>query len=268
MNSSSNRFYRSVACMSSITSLACLASLMFVAAAVHAAPEINIGEHFDYLESGKTNFLKRIRNTGSSTAFVEINVSELKFDEKTGETHEVAPAAVSMKQGAAGQSQGTLVASPQRLIVPAGGAQATRLVFLGPRDQERYYRVRFSPVSSDKHGEFGADPEQDKEKNISAGVTMMVGYGAIFTVRPDQPVYDTKFTEVGNAYRFVNRGNSTIVLREIYSCDAAEKNCQSLGAKRVRPGRMTELAKSPGHSYSFDLVEGENKKPMHLGGAK
>ncbi|MDT9091332.1 hypothetical protein RSW97_25460, partial [Escherichia coli] len=39
-----------------------------------------------------------------------------------------------------------LVASPSRLIIPANGVQATRLLFMGERDRERYFRIRFIPV--------------------------------------------------------------------------------------------------------------------------
>ena len=42
------------------------------------------------------------------------------------------------------------MASPARLIVPAKGMQGTRLLHMGGRDTERYFRVRFVPVVPEK----------------------------------------------------------------------------------------------------------------------
>ena len=46
------------------------------------------------------------------------------------------------------------MASPARLIVPANGMQGTRLLYMGERDRERYFRVRFVPVVPEKEDEF------------------------------------------------------------------------------------------------------------------
>ena len=46
------------------------------------------------------------------------------------------------------------MASPARLIVPAKGMQGTRLLHMGERDTERYFRVRFVPVVPEKEDEF------------------------------------------------------------------------------------------------------------------
>ena len=64
------------------------------------------------------------------------------------------------------------MASPARLIVPANGMQGTRLLYMGERDRERYFRVRFVPVVPEKEDEFAVSSEEreDYKKTLSAGV--------------------------------------------------------------------------------------------------
>jgi hypothetical protein len=52
------------------------------------------------------------------------------------------------------------MASPARLIVPAKGMQGTRLLHMGARDTERYFRVRFVPVVPEKEDEFAVSSEE------------------------------------------------------------------------------------------------------------
>ncbi|MCE6983752.1 molecular chaperone, partial [Pseudomonas frederiksbergensis] len=50
-------------------SLLAVALLALPLAAV-AAPELNVGGLYDYLDGDKSTLLKRVRNSGDSTAFV------------------------------------------------------------------------------------------------------------------------------------------------------------------------------------------------------
>ena len=68
-----------------------------------------------------------------------------------------------------------LMASPARLIVPANGMQGTRLLMMGERDRERYFRVRFIPVVPEKEDEFAVSAEEREQykTTLSAGVNVM-----------------------------------------------------------------------------------------------
>jgi len=55
-----------------------------------AAPSIHIGAMYDYLEDNRSTLLKRIRNSGDSTAFVRVSITEVSFGE-TGEPQEKSP---------------------------------------------------------------------------------------------------------------------------------------------------------------------------------
>jgi hypothetical protein len=62
------------------------------------------------------------------------------------------------------------MASPARLIVPANGMQGTRLLHMGARDTERYFRVRFIPVVPEKEDEFAvSSDEREAYKETAVG---------------------------------------------------------------------------------------------------
>ena len=226
--------------------------------AAYASPVINIGSMHDYMSGKDSALLKRVRNSGTSTAFVKIDVFEIVY-QKDGS---------NIEQAIAGVDKGAKhikykIASPSRLIIPQDGMQASRFLHLGDRTNERYYRVRFSPVVPDKDNLFGlSDADVTAyENNITAGVNILTGYGGIVIVRPENTHFDTKI-DGGENLTVTNNGNSTIVLESFARC---EKNICADGVKEhVLPGKSKIYKKGENVSYKFSLVEGENKKEMAL----
>ncbi|PRW94045.1 pilus assembly protein, partial [Pseudomonas fragi] len=82
-------------------------------------------------------YLKRIFNGGTSTAFIKVEILEILYDANG------LPREVPLQTQANATARDGLMASPARLIVPANGMQGTRLVYLGERATERYFRVRY-----------------------------------------------------------------------------------------------------------------------------
>jgi hypothetical protein len=238
-----------------------LALLSVCASVAHAGPVINIGSMYDYLDAEKTTYLKRVYNNGDQTAFVRINIHEMLFDEKGNVTEQLVepPADATQRRG--------LVASPARLIVPVKGMQGTRLLYLGARDEERYYRVRFVPVMPEKEDQFAVtDEERETYKNaMSAGVNVMTGYGSVFFVRPEKTVFDTKVQDEAAHYRVTNAGNSSIEVDEFKDCSASkESDCAPTTKHIVRPGNSYGFDKEAGRVYRFNLVEGKKSTAVEL----
>ena len=109
------------------------------------------------MDGDKSTYLKRVFNGGDSTAFVKVNILEILYD-ADGKSREVP-----LKSSADGAARDGLMASPARLIVPANGMQGTRLLYMGERDRERYFRVRFVPVVPEKEDEFAVSGEEREE---------------------------------------------------------------------------------------------------------
>lgn len=227
-----------------------------------AAPNINIGAMYDYLETGRSTLLKRVRNAGDSTAFVRVSVSEVTFS-ASGEPQEKITGAASLGQKQAGAA---LVVSPARLIIPAGGMQAARLMYLGQRDRERYFRVRFVPVAPEEKEGFSPENAAEYQQSVSAGVTMLMGYGALLFVAPKQPRFHTDVLEEGQKIIVRNNGNTTVVLVDFHACETGGNECGTPAKYHVLPGRIREFAKEADREYRFKLHEGKREKTFEFAG--
>lgn len=229
----------------------------------HAGPSINIGTVYDYLDGDKSTYLKRVFNGGDSTAFVKVNILEILYD-ADGKSQEVP-----LKSSADGSARDGLMASPARLIVPANGMQGTRLLYMGERDRERYFRVRFVPVVPEKEDEFAVSVEDREEykKTLSAGVTVLAGYGAVFFVRPKDTRYASVIENGATDYRIRNNGNTVVVIDEFKDCAVKnDQDCQPTTKHHILAGRTFEFEKQAGREYRFTLVEGESSKKLDVKG--
>lgn len=223
----------------------------------NAGPQINVGTVYDYLDGDKSTYLKRVYNSGDSTAFVKVIVLEIIY-KADGTTEEIPVVAA-----ADGASRNGLMASPARLIVPAKGMQGTRLLYLGERKSERYFRVRFIPVVPEKEDEFAvsSDDREDYKKTLSAGVNVMTGFGTIFFVRPADARFDTVIKETASRYELRNNGNTVIVVDEFKNCSVSnEADCGATLKHHVMAGKTFGFDKEKDREYQFQLIEGASKK--------
>ena len=229
----------------------------------NAAPQINVGTVYDYLVGDKSTYLKRVFNGGDATAFVKVNILEIIYD-ADGTMREM-PLANQAEMNA----RDGLMASPARLIVPASGMQGTRLVFMGEREKERYFRVRFVPVVPEQEDEFAVSAEERDEykKGLSAGVNVLAGYGTVFFVRPTETRFDSAVNDGPGQYRIHNQGNSVVVIDEFRDCSAKNENeCQPTTKHHILPGRTFEFDKQSGREYRFTMIEGKATKVVELKG--
>lgn len=205
-----------------------------------ASADISVGTLYDYMSSEKNTQLKRIRNLGDETAFVKITLAEIVYGADGRPKEQVLPQ-VGVRQ---------LVTSPSRLIIPAGGSQATRFIYMGERDRERYFRVRFVPVK----------PQGDEitdlplKQQISAGVSIMTGFGTILFVAPKVPRYDTRIGRENGAIFAENRGNSTVVLDYLEVCD--KTSCSQPEQMHLLPGVKKRVSQDATKTVRFELIEG------------
>ncbi|HJR30219.1 MAG TPA: molecular chaperone [Pseudomonas sp.] len=243
--------------------LMAFAGFLMVSLNAQASPNINIGVVYDYLSGDKSTYLKRVYNSGDSTAFVKINVLEIIYN-ADGTSSEVP-----VKVQADASARDGLMASPARLIIPAQGMQGTRLLFMGERDKERYFRVRFVPVVPEKEDEFAVSSEEreDYKKTLTAGVNVMAGFGTIFFVRPLNARFDSVIDDSAGTYTVRNNGNTVVVIDEFKSCSKAnETDCEPTTKHHVMAGKSFEFEKKAGREYRFILVEGDTKKNLRVAG--
>lgn len=221
-----------------------------------AAPELNVGALYDYLDSGKSTLLKRVRNGGDSTAFVKVSVVELVYDDQ-GVPREVDTDGLALEQRG-------LVVSPARLIVPAQGIQAVRLLYRGERDRERYFRLRFIPVLPELGDGFAVDEAEANRyrDSLKAGVNVMAGYGTLLFVRPDDTRYHTPVQRKGEHLHVANQGNATVVLDHFRQCQTVGESCAAATKHHLLPGRSRQFGEQAGAVFHFELLEGDSRKDM------
>lgn len=232
----------------------------FTASAI-SAPSINVGQLYEFIEPQQTTLLKRIRNSGDQTAYVRIAVSEIIYSGKAKPVEKP----LDMAALSHGNGEG-LVASPTRMMIPASGVQANRLLYIGSREKERYYRVRFTPVVPTSGKEFGlSESERSKYKEkMSTGINVMAGYGAIVTIRPQKAHYNTSISESSNQFTIVNNGNTTIIIEGLAECKKKITKCSSPIVRHLIPGASLKQSRQPGKHYHFTLIEGRNEKKVQL----
>ena len=161
-----------------------------------------------------------------------------------------------------------LVASPARLIVPAQGMQAVRLLYRGPRDQERYFRLRFVPVLPELGDGFAVDEQEAQQyrDGLKAGVNLLAGYGSLLFVRPAEARYQTPVRRAGGQLTVVNQGNATVVLDHFRQCKAAGQGCDPATKHHLLPGRTRAFSGEAGKLHQFELHEGEESRVMVVEG--
>ncbi|MBH3420843.1 MULTISPECIES: pilus assembly protein [Pseudomonas] len=243
--------------------LLALCALCWLPLSAPAAPNINVGVFYDYLDGDKTTYLKRVFNGGDSTAFIKVSVMEILYN-ADGSSEEV-----ELKSNPENTARDGLMATPARMIVPANGMQGTRLLYLGARDKERYFRLRFVPVMPEAEDEFVVSSEEREayKNSLSAGVTVLAGFGTVFFVRPKDTRFATRVEERAGEYGLRNDGNSVVVVDQFKDCASGDaQDCLPVTKNHILPGRAFSFSKQAGRTYRFTLVEGREKQPYEVKG--
>ena len=204
-----------------------------------------------YITPKRATAAKQVYNSGSSTAFVRVDVVEV---DAKGKPLSTAPAGGILRNG--------LLASPSRLIIPAGGSQSVRMIAMGDRSHERYFRVRFVPVAPVREHGFAvtAAEEEAFKAEATTAINILVGYGVRVVSAPANARFDTRIDEAAGTV--TNAGDSMIFLRDHYAC-SRPKQCGSPTNDRIAPGASLHLA-GEGLTHRFVLQEGDEERPIVL----
>lgn len=233
-------------------------SLMSVATSIHASPSIGIGSMYDIFTPEAQSLTKRVYNTGTSTAFVRVEILEIDTNAKKNKRESTQK---EIKAGSLTQER--LIVSPLRLIIPPSGFQSVRILWSGEREKERYFRIRFTPVLPEINDGFGMDRDEInkyKKKALDVGVNVLTGYGSIVVIQPKNPLFNTVINDENKLFSIKNKGNSTIILDNIRYCENKKSHCENKSREIIFPGREFILQKIHNNKINFTLIEGDNLK--------
>lgn len=226
-----------------------------------SSPVIGIGSMYDIFTPDSKSISKRIYNTGTSTAFVRVDVLEISQGNK-GSSIELPQKTIDGNK----LEKDRLIVSPLRLIIPPSGFQTVRMIWPGERDKERYFRVRFTPVLPQENDGFEMNKdaiEKYKKEALDVGVNVLTGYGTIVIVQPDNPIFNTVISKKNGHVEVINNGNATIVLEDIRYCNLTSVDCDISTRQFVLPGKSFNLENKLGSKVSFTLVEGDKKEVLN-----
>ena len=157
----------------------------------------------------------QVFNKDKNNIFVNINVVEVL---KPGNSDEQRVPVKDAKKIA-------LIATPQKLIVPANSQKAVRLVTLEDAGKtDRVFRVTFSPAVG-------------KLKAKTSGIKLLIAYQALVIVRPNQPVAKIVAERKGKKITLRNTGNTNVMLQNGKQCNpSAKKQCEKFDTRRLYAG--------------------------------
>lgn len=160
-------------------------------------------------------------NNGDDNAFVKVEVLAV---DNPGEDEE-------KRISLAGAEDLPFIASPARIVIPPGGRKQVRLVNLkGPAAVEQVYRINFTPV---------LPPLEEQQ---GATVRVVVAYQVLAIVHPARANENLQVTRSANALKFVNAGNSYVMLSEGQQCDEKNEECVDLPSRRLYAGNQWTIA--------------------------
>lgn len=235
--------------------------LMSITTSVCASPSIGIGSMYDVFTPETQSLTKRVYNTGTSTAFVRVEVLEIDVTPKMNQRES------TQKEVDAGSlTQERLIVSPLRLIIPPSGFQTVRILWSGARDKERYFRIRFTPVLPEENDGFGMNKDeinQYKKNALEAGINVLTGYGSVVVMQPKKPLFNTVIDDSNKQMAIINKGNTTIILDNIRYCENAKSHCENKSREIILPGREFILQKKQNNKINFTLIEGDKQKSFN-----
>ncbi|HHR6443035.1 TPA: hypothetical protein ACS777_003828 [Providencia alcalifaciens] len=244
-----------------ITFFLCFICGMLISSYSLSSPVIGIGSMYDIFNPDSKNITKRVYNTGTSTAFVRVDVLEITPGDK-GISIESSQKTINGNK----LEKDRLIVSPLRLIIPPSGFQSVRMIWPGEREKERYFRVRFTPVLPQENDGFEMNKdaiEKYKKEALDVGVNVLTGYGSIVIVQPRDPIFNTVINKSNGHIKVINDGNATIVLEDIRYCNLNSIDCDISTRQFILPGKTFNLENKSESKISFTLVEGSKKKLLN-----
>lgn len=220
-----------------------------------AEAAIAVGQMYHQIDGARVTETKRIYNSGADTAFVRVDVLELDSD-----SNELPASGEDISR--------LLLVSPSRMIIPAGGTQTVRLIALGARERERYFRVRYVPVAPNRQGEFPDTDLDPNGENPSGALSVLIGYGTLVTVAPKTPRFLTRIERTPGKEVLRNEGNTTVIADHHRVCPIVGKHCSESTRDRIKPGKSLALSTNHDTYRRFDLVEGSHTVAVTVGRAE
>ena len=181
----------------------------------------------------------KVSNSGDDVMYVQVEVLEVKEPGADSEERLKVNDPKLIK----------LIATPNKLVIPAGGQKLVRIVNLEKQnDQERVYRINITPIVA---------PLEEETSQLR----IIVAYQVLAIIQPETPESNLEVTRTGKSIEFTNRGNTNILLSDGNQCES-DTACQELASRRLYAGNtwQLDLPFDAPVSYSIRSFDGIKKE--------
>lgn len=149
-----------------------------------ASHAINVGSITTFINVGEHEVAKEIENNSDQARLVNVSVSRISSPEDSG---------VELPM-----TDGELLLSPTRMVLPAKAKNNVRFFYKGPADdQERYYRITWRDTA------LSIDDQRSERRQAIATTSAIIG--TILVVTPRRSRFDYALEKE----QLINRGNAS-----------------------------------------------------------
>lgn len=167
-----------------------------------ASHAINVGSITTFIDVGVQDVAKEVENNSDQARLVTVSVSRISSPEESG---------VELPM-----TDGELLLSPARLMLPAKAKNNVRFFYKGPADdQERYYRITWRDTA------LSMDEQRNERRQAVATTSAMIG--TILVVTPRRSRFDYALEKD----QLINRGNASYRVVAYGVCrDKPDEQCK------------------------------------------
>jgi len=186
----------------------------------------------------------KVLSQSDEVQFIKVSLKKI-IDPGTPKEKEI-PVDIS-----AGES---LIVTPQKLALTAGGERIVRLVSLSFPPKETTWRVYFESVSENI---FNKINDEENQKSSTADVGVSIVWGALVHVAPADTMVSLKYNP-GSA-ELINDGTVRLPLRELAICNTAGECSWKKETSTLYPGTTIRLANvrfSPEKNIASNITTG------------
>ncbi|MBO1386538.1 hypothetical protein BVJ60_17395 [Vibrio cholerae] len=191
---------------------------------IEETSSVRLDSLYQKIDSEKNFADIRVYNDSSELSFVSVSVLEIL---NPGEKVE------NFKNPEFGRGP---ILSSKAIVIPSGSSKSIRVYYPEEieRVEDRFFRIRFSPVLPSKEYGFTEDEINSAKENLSSKVNVSIGWGHLLVVGKQNPklAYEAKIIENNTFISLENTGDSLLTFKSILAC-SKDKEC-SVIAKGTR----------------------------------
>ncbi|ALX93551.1 hypothetical protein AV650_08235 [Serratia fonticola] len=199
------------------------------------------------VKNGNQNNLIKVFSKSDSTQYVKVTVKKV-----------INPGTAQEKdEPVASWQENNLIASPNKIIVPAGSNKAVRLTQIKAPQEETLYRVYFEGVSPASVDVQQMEVTDQSGKTAKAAVSVNMVFAALVRTMPDKPLASIEASQNAQGQLVINStGNIRAGVQAIDYCpqNTLSSGCDHQVVKKYVYPHQSYQAGTNSHHYPYAFI--------------